>query len=125
MNEQLAKSIIETYVTGWLENNPEQILETLTPDCLIIESHGPTYRGRDVVEAWITSWYQEGNHIGRWEITSFFYVDGQAAFEWIFECGGDWGDMLIEGVSIVRFEDDKIAYLREYRSTEPLFDWQA
>ena len=38
--------IVQRYVDGWKKGNESEILDALTEDCIIIESHGPTYRGK-------------------------------------------------------------------------------
>jgi hypothetical protein len=123
VNEQQARTLVMAYVEGWKHNNPETVLETLTPDCLIIESHGPTYSGRDHVRQWITTWFQDGGRIQRWDITSFLWAGDMAAFEWTFECSGSWGTAAFDGATIIRFSGDLIAYLREYRCTTAPYPW--
>ena len=123
MNEQQALALVTQYVEGWKNNRPEQILAALTPECLIIESHGPTYRGRDHIRQWITGWFREGGSIQLWDITSFMYAHNAAAFEWAFECTGIWGSAAFDGMTVVRFDAELIAYLREYRCTETPYIW--
>ena len=124
MNQQVANNLVTAYVDGWKYNKPEQVLSTLSPDCLIIESHGPTYQGTHHVSQWITSWFQEGGRIQRWDITSFVYTDNMAAFEWRFECSGSWGTGAFDRATLVRFKDNLISYLREYRCTTPPYEWK-
>jgi hypothetical protein len=118
VNRQLARSLITSYVDGWKTNNPEQVLHTLASDCLIIESHGPTYHGLEHVKQWITTWFQAGGSIHRWDITSFLFSKDMAAFEWGFECTGSWGYAGFDGATVVRFTYDRIQTLRKYRCTE-------
>ena len=90
-----------------------------------MESHGPTYRGLEIAKQWAESWFAEGNSVDRWDITSFHF-DGEgnvAAFEWGFDCTADGVHYEIDGISIVEFESGKIAALREYRMTEPPYEW--
>ena len=65
MKHQQARQLVETYVGGWRENDLSKILSTLWPDCIIIESHGPTYRGIDTVRRWVESWIAEGSTVDR------------------------------------------------------------
>lgn len=124
MNYEKAKKLAERYVEGWKDNNLEKILEPLVEDCTIIESHGPTYRGHGDVRAWVESWIAEGYKVDKWNITSFLFADDSAVFEWHFEFSGAASPTReIDGVTIVKFKDGKIEYLREYRTTEPLYDW--
>ncbi len=114
---------MEDYVEGWKRNDPGMIRDTLSPDCVVIESHGPTYRGPAIVGQWVGSWFAEGSRIDRWDITSFHYLDHAAVFEWDFVCIVDEREYQLQGISIVEFADGKIVALREYRRTELPFEW--
>jgi hypothetical protein len=119
-----AHQLILTYVQGWLAADRERILSTLDPDCVIIESYGPTYRGRDMITRWIASWFAPGNIVTRWDITSFFATDEACFFEWTFECryAGDLDGF--EGASLARVNQGKILHLREYAMTTPRYEWE-
>jgi len=124
MNAPQAEKLVRAYVDGWRENNLAGILGTLVPDCLIIESHGPTYRGAARVRQWVMSWFAEGSIVDRWDITAFCSVGSLAAFEWEFECTVAGQHYRIDGASVAEFAGGKIAALREYRRTEPPYEWQ-
>jgi hypothetical protein len=123
MDKQQALTLISDYVDGWKVNDVERVLRTLAENCEIIESHGPTYRGREHVRQWITQWFWDGGSIRRWDVTGFFYADGAAAFEWVFEYSVTGSTGVIDGATIVRFNDGLIGQLREYRCTEPPYLW--
>lgn len=125
MLQNKAREAIHSYVYGWKENNPEKILKYLSKDCKIIESHGPTYTGIEKVKKWIKDWFSNGSRVNHWEITSFYFANNAAFFEWEFECEVDNQIDSISGSSIVLFEQNKISYMREYRTTNPLHEWQA
>jgi hypothetical protein len=114
---------IQTYIDGWKENNLEKILSSLAKGCKIIESHGPTYNGIDQVKKWVEVWLKANGVVRRWDVASLYIIEGGAVFEWIFECFVDGKDYYLEGISVVVFENGKIKYLREYRSTKKPFDW--
>lgn len=122
-----AHQLVTAYVEGWKISNPSQIVDALAPDCVIVESHGPTYRGLEVATQWIEEWLGGGNTVDRWDIASFCFDEAEqiAAFEWGFECTAGGVHYEIDGMSIVEFGDGKIVGLREYRLTEPAFDWRA
>jgi hypothetical protein len=125
MNRQDAYKLVDVYVEGWKINNPAQIIDTLAPDCIIVESHGLTYRGLEITTRWIVSWLGGGNAVDRWDVTSFCFDEAEqtAVFEWEFECTSGGVHCEIDGISIAEFENGKIVALREYRMTEPLYDW--
>lgn len=118
------REIIEQYIAGWKENDEAKILAVLDPDCIIIESHGPTYRGLEKVKTWIQEWIAQGNKIITWDITSFNNIfPSNAAIEWMFECTAQGEKHHFDGMSMITFKDKKISYIREYRTTKPLFDF--
>jgi ketosteroid isomerase-like protein len=123
MKHQAARQLVEAYVGGWRDNDLPRIVSTLSPDCVIIESHGPTYRGIDKVRQWVESWIAEGSTVDRWDITSFHFVEGTAVFEWGFECTVAGEHYRLDGASVVELEGDRIVALREYRRTELPFEW--
>jgi hypothetical protein len=125
MNRQKASQLITTYVEGWKINNPAQIVDTLAQNCVVIESHGPTYRGMEISTRWIEGWLGAGDTVDRWDITSFCFDEAKqtAVFEWKFECTSDGVRYEIDGISIVEFENDKIVGLREYHMTETPYEW--
>jgi hypothetical protein len=125
LNRQDAHQLITAYVEGWKASDPVRIIDTLAPYCIIVESHGPIYRGLDVATRWIESWLGAGNTVDRWDIASFCFdeVEQAAVFEWGFECMADGVRYEIDGITVVEFADGKIAGLREYRLTEPTYEW--
>ncbi len=118
-----AGRLVRDYVTGWKAADSGLILDTLERDCIVIESHGPTYRGRDQVERWVESWFAEGNTIDRWDITSLLVADDDCAFEWDFSCTVGEVERSFEGASVARLKGGRIALLREYRMTQRPFEW--
>ena len=110
------ESLIRKYVAGWLSNDANAIIATLAPDCTVIESHGPQYHGQAEVRQWVDEWNRKGSRVDKWDIVSFHEMppDG-AVFEWHFECTVDGKKHALDGISIARFKDGKISYMREYR----------
>ena len=121
MDRSLAEQLVRTYIEGWKEYNSAKVMSTLDPACVFIESDGETFRGAEAVGRELDkriagdygSW-----QITRWDVTSLAFGDGACFVEWSFEGRG-----AMEGASLVRFKGDKISYLREYRTTQPL--WEA
>ena len=115
------QKLVQDYVSGWKEGNPEKILSTLSKDCVIIESHGPTYKGKKITSDWISEWIYHGNSVDRWDITSFFGIDNVVFIEWIFECTFEKEKHYLEGISVIKIKENKICYIREYRTTKKRF----
>ncbi|QBD80843.1 nuclear transport factor 2 family protein [Ktedonosporobacter rubrisoli] len=124
MDNASANQLILSYVQGWLAADREQILSTLDPACVVIESYGPTYRGKEMVGRWIDSWFAPGNVVTRWEITSFTATSEECFFEWDFACISDGERGGFEGASIARLSEGRIVYLREYATTAPRHEWE-
>jgi len=122
MTKKLARQLIEDYVKGWEQADSSRILKPLSDNCLIIESHGPTYNGLEQVKHWVKEWHQEGR-VDKWEINSFCFVKNTAFFEWSFTCTTKGGTDSIEGASVVKFKGSKISGIHEYRMTEEAFDY--
>ena len=118
------KEIIQNYVDGWKEHREEKILDVLAEDCIIIESHGPVYRGKGVIKKWIANWHNQGNNVEKWIITSFHTCDNLVIFEWIFAYRGKKIREAFEGVTLTKIKNNKISDLREYRATAFPFMWQ-
>ena len=120
MDSTALNQLILRYTEGWVTENRDQILSTLDPACLIIESYGPTYRGKEMVGRWFDSWFAPGNGVNRWEVTSFYTADEACFFEWIFECTYAGNRSSFEGASVARVSQGKIIFLREYAMTAPV-----
>lgn len=99
------------------------ILDTLDPECVVIESYGPIYRGSEMVGQWIDAWFVDNNCVDRWDVTSFHNADGTCFFEWVFECTFAHNCGGFEGASIAQFKNEKIIFLREYAMTAPRYEW--
>jgi hypothetical protein len=124
MNDAAITQLILTYVEGWKSGDREKILSTLDSACVVIESYGPTYRGKEMVDRWIDAWFAPGNVVNRWDVTALYATDEACFFEWIFECTYAGDRSGFEGVSIARLSKGKIAVLREYAMTAPRYEWK-
>jgi ketosteroid isomerase-like protein len=120
VNRQDAYQLITAYVEGWKTDDAARIIDTLAPNCVIVESHGPTYRGLEIARQWIEDWLGAGNSVDRWDVTSFCFDEAEqvAVFEWGFECTADGVHYEIDGISIAEFAGGEIVAVREYRMTE-------
>ena len=116
--------IVQRYVAGWKNANESEILDTLAEDCIIIESHGPTYRGKKIVKKWIEDWHKQRNFVEKRNITSFHACGELVVFEWVFAYKrGKTIREAFEGVSLAKIKNNKIFELREYRATQFSFMW--
>jgi ketosteroid isomerase-like protein len=53
-------SQLRAYIDGWRRHDVAAVLDTLTSDCVVIESYGPVYRGRERVEQCMHAWFGAG-----------------------------------------------------------------
>jgi hypothetical protein len=103
MSPTIGEQHLRTYVHGRMERDAEKILGTLDPECVVVESHGPVYRGTDRVAKWIDAWFGEGNSIESWDITGLLMTAEAAAMEWRFTCTWHGRPASFEGASVARF----------------------
>ena len=116
-------SRLHDYVDAWRRHDMPGVLSTLTEDCAVIKSYGPVYRGRERVEQWMRAWFAAGGSVDAWDITSYSDAGDVLVAEWRFNCTWQGKATTFEGATIARLRGDKIAYLREYATTAPLYDW--
>lgn len=124
MDYATAEQLVFSYVEGWKEGDREKILGSLNPECVIIESYGPTYKGAAKVGRWIDTWFGPGNEVNRWDVTSLYFTGEVCFFEWVFECTFAGNRDGFEGASVARFRNEKIVYLREYAMTDKPYEWE-
>lgn len=117
------EQLVRSYVEGWKRADRDAILRCLAPQCVVIESHGPTYQGIPQVSRWIDSWLEPGNKVTRWDITSLYIAGETCFFEWDFECIFEGKAGGFEGASIARRDNGQLGYLREYAMTAPRYEW--
>jgi len=122
-NESLA--LIQSYINGWKQNNIQLIASCLSENCIVIESHGPTYHGIQDISTWFKLWTEAKSTISKWDIQSFTFCEQeQTAFcEWDFACRSNNTRYAFPGISILKFTNHKISFIHEYRMTAPAFDW--
>src|SRR5579884_4006607 len=124
MGDASPDQLVLNYVEGWKIGDREKILSTLDPACVVIESYGPVYRGKEMVGRWIDSWFAPGNTVNRWEVTSLYVANDACFFEWFFDCTHAGKRSGFEGASLARIANEKITSLREYAMTAPRYEWE-
>ena len=114
---------LHAYIDGWRRHDVAAVLATLAADCVIIESPGPVYRGKDRVRQWMLAWFGAGGSVDGWEITSNATIGDVLVAEWRFACTWKGDAAAFDGATIAKLHGNKIAYLREYATTAPLYEW--
>lgn len=114
---------LDAYIDAWRRHDVAGVLDTVTDDCVIIECYGPVYRGHRRVEQWMHAWFAAGGSVDDWTITSQAMAGRTLIAEWRFSCTWQGGKATFEGATVARLAGAKIAYLREYATSAPLYDW--
>jgi hypothetical protein len=89
----------------------------------VIESYGPVYRGRALVEQWMRTWLAAGGAVLGWEITAETDAGAVLVAEWKFRCWWNGNEAAFDGISTAQVHNGRITRLREYATTAPLYDW--
>ena len=114
---------LHNYIDGWRRHDVAAVLATLTDNCVVTESYGPVYRGRQWVEQWMHAWFAAGGSVDDWTITTDIAAGHVLIAEWVFTCTWQGKSTTFEGATIAALEGETIAHLREYATTAPLYDW--
>ena len=126
MTENIAFDLIQKYMDGWKRNDISMICSCLTENCVIIESHGPTYQGTSDLEKWFKLWVEAKSMIRKWDIQSFYFCQKEetAFAEWDFSCISNDADYAFQGISVFKISDQKIKFIHEYRMTQKPYVWE-
>jgi ketosteroid isomerase-like protein len=116
---------LHAYIDAWRRHDIPGVLDTLTEDCVVIESYGPVYRGTDRVEQWMRAWFGAGGTVDGWEITGEASAGTTLLTEWVFSCTWQGSPATFDGATIATSVEPggRIRRLREYATTAPLYDW--
>ncbi len=117
-------TLLEQYSAGWRAHDTDAILATLTPDCVVIESFGPVYRGHDWVRRWLAAWVAENGRVIDWTIHDSQSLCDVEIAEWTFHYSWRGEEKSFDGATIAKLHEGRISYLREYATTTPLYDWR-
>jgi len=125
--EQKFRRLTQLYIDGWKENNINKIIQPLANNCVIVESHGPTYSNVKEIKQWFSFWKQEKGKVLHWKINSFYFIKKEniAFLEWNFVCNVSNKKHSLFGISIVKFQKNKISFIHEYRMTKNPYKWNA
>ncbi|WP_067142027.1 nuclear transport factor 2 family protein [Oceanivirga salmonicida] len=108
------EKMIKEYFQMWISKNGENLTKIFDKDILYIESYGPVYNGIDNIISWFNKW-SSINNVFRWEIKQFVHTENQTIVEWYFEYKlKDKGIDSFDGVSIIKFKNEKISYIKEF-----------
>jgi ketosteroid isomerase-like protein len=114
---------LSAYIDAWRRHDVTGVLATLTDDCVVIESYGPEYRGLARVEQWMRAWFAAGGSVDGWEVTMEAAAGDVLVAQWRFSCTWKGRSSAFDGITLARLDGPRIAYLREYATSSPLYDW--
>lgn len=125
MNAQESLALIKKYISGWKKNDIHLIISSLHRECIVIESHGPIYHGINDVKLWFDLWLAANSRILKWDLISYYFCNNEntAFIEWKFECISNGMNYPLSGISVIKFSENKIIRIHEYRMTKSAFDW--
>ena len=116
--------LLEQYIAGWRAHEVAAILGTLTPDCAVIESFGPIYRGHDCVSRWVSTWLAKGGCVIDWTVLDLRCSSEDETAEWAFHYRWRGEEKRFEGATIAKLHQGRLSYLREYATTAALYEWR-
>jgi hypothetical protein len=117
-------TLLEKYIAAWRVHDTAAILATLDTECVVIESFGPIYRGHTSVQLWIQKWLEEDGRVLDWAIHDVDSSSDREVAEWTFHYTWRGETKRFDGSTIAHVRDSKLVYLREYATTDSLYDWQ-
>lgn len=105
---------IQRWFGMWLRGKDSGIGDIFTEDAVYIESWGPEYHGAEQIRRWFDEWNTRGKVLV-WDIKQYFHRADQTAVEWFFRNSmNDGREEAFDGVSLIRWEQGKIAFLQEF-----------
>ena len=121
MERTLAERLARAFVASWETYDTDALAGMLDPACILIESDGQTFRGvgsiLDELNKRLAGVYGPWRS-SRWEITTLSVAEETCVFEWVVE-----GRRSCDGVTIMRYREGKICFVREYCTMGSL--WEA
>ncbi|MBE5793794.1 MAG: nuclear transport factor 2 family protein [Clostridiales bacterium] len=115
-SHQQREDCIRQYMQGWLTQNEELLLATLSQQIHIIESYGPEYIGLAEVQQWFRTWHTRGQVL-RWDALGFLHQGDETVVKWHFVCRYEGNTSGFDGLSLVRFDaSGRILAMEEYQS---------
>lgn len=117
MTRDEALRVVADYIGGWMNADADRVLRSVAADCVVIESHGPTFSGRSEIARWLREWFGRGGVVSRWDVASFVFEGETAAVVWSFTCVDRGVRYEIDGMSLILFRGDRIARIEEYCRT--------
>lgn len=126
MKDKIAFEMIQKYVDGWKRNDLSQILSSVTENCVIVESHGPTYEGVSALKKWFQLWTAANSSIQKWDIFSYYFCQNEEIgfIEWDFSCVSNELPYAFKGISKFKLFEQKICFIHEYRMTHAAYLWE-
>ena len=119
MNREQAKRLIEEYFGGWMNQDPERFLSTLSGDVVAVECDGTIYRGVDQARRWFAEWHAApvNGRVTHWEVLRILFgeVIGTATVERGFRCVCSGEESSFLGASVVALAQAQGVRIHEHR----------
>lgn len=109
------QDMIQAYFDAWIKKDRSFMESCFHEDIRYSECYGTVYHGTDQILAWFDEWKEIGSVL-EWEIKSYMESGDTSYVEWYFLC--DYADQVdgFDGVSQIRFKEDKFVEVKEFSS---------
>lgn len=115
LSRESREAAIRKYFECWVLRDGTEMDNILAQDAECVECDGSEYHGRDQIERNFAQWIKDAI-ARRWNALSFFHDSDETAVRWYFESLKNGALDCMDGVSLVRFnENGKIISMQEYR----------
>jgi ketosteroid isomerase-like protein len=109
------KDIINQYFQSWLTKDFNLFNSTLDENVRIEECYGAYYIGKIECQKWFEHWNKPTeNKVLSWVIKEYWEVGDTTFATWTFACAYQGKQSLFDGISLFKFENEKIVALKEF-----------
>lgn len=109
------ETLVREYVAGWRTHDRERIDGVISDSCIVVESDGTTFAGREEILRWMDRWIASGSEVESWDISSLVLAEASACIEWQFTCVCGGNRTSFPGASVFQIRGGKIVSVVEYR----------
>lgn len=110
--------VIRQWFDLWITNSEADLTPLFSEKAVYIESWGPEYYGRNMIERWFRDWHETGRVL-IWNIQEFLHAEDSTVVRWYFQCQMNGEEPVgFDGLTLIRWDShDKITFLQEYGCT--------
>lgn len=114
--------LFQQTIDAWLTKDVNKFLSALTENISYTECYGAQYEGKIECEKWFRQWTAPlDNRVKSWIITDSHFDGDFGIFTWTFDCHYAGQDSLFDGISLVKFTENKICQIQEFEQKHDKF----